>query len=878
MNIIYNPYYTERPYLGKMNLFNQVVVGTRGLLTELELRAGLTAVYPTPTERIVAYIDAIQKAILNKGDSQLFFEESFGLDKYGTAKILLDWRDKLIYAGWNKNIKGSDKLDGLASIEQYFNAVGEPDRWQMLIKHAQENAILTQNDCIEVTTSFDHLDATLKTLMSEIENAGTPVSYIDRTNESQVDYQVYNHHFYTDIEAHTWIMQQNLNDSDVIVGFDNPILSDIAHMMNRPSVTSNEVGVSQQMQMLSLGLALFKLPVNAQCLLDYLQLPQSPLKSIYHECVTNDGSRTYLKPFVGELKEVLLNGGLGEKWKEVINKQPIIDYNHNSIEKKRQKLLTFINMWEKARIDENGICVVNQTDVKTYISHLRNWAAQRQTQENTIDVQFVALVAACDEMTKLLETQPEIICVDDLIQWSHQIVQPIVLSNNVAKIGCPYMVASPTDIYANPDKLYWLSSTVDTPVDIYDFLGFKDRKILDEAAVKLSDKGSDSVFLQEEIFTNLKKAKEIHLVSCDIRHGEATIQNGVALQLIRNGAESSDTTFAVEKKKVIGLAQKQETYFIDREIIQDALNAHEGYLRAIESYSSLDTLIQTPFEYVLHYILNLRKYQSEALSDMDTVKGNVAHRYIEWLTHENDKNVNKMQGMHQKYFDVNINHIIESHGILLLQENNQLDMMLFKSQLKKSVTVLLNIIDSNHLTIVGSEYQAETNIDGIGRMYAQVDLLLQKDEKLIVLDFKWNEGSKYTKKLENNLALQLAVYKNILEKACNQDVVFCGYYILPKHKLLTHDHGILSDENIEDVNPANNNDLFQQAIHSYEYRKNQLLNGVIEEAETLPLANLQYTIDSISENLYPLDTHYSNLNCKATSYGEPNKVLKGQLL
>ena len=881
MNIIYNPYYTERPYLGKMNLFNQVVVSTRGLLAELELRAGLTAVYPTPTERIVAYIDAIQKAILNKGDSQLFFEESFGLDKYGTAKILLDWRDKLIYAGWNKNIKGSDKLDGLASIEQYFNAVGEPDRWQMLIKHAQENAILTQNDCIKVTTSFEHLDATLKTLMSKIENAGTPVSYIDRTNESQVDYQVYNHHFYTDIEAHTWIMQQNLNDSDVIVGFDNPILSDIAHMMNLPSVTSNEVGVSQQMQMLSLGLALFKLPVNAQCLLDYLQLPQSPLKSIYHECVTNDGSKTYLKPFVVELKEVLLSGGLGEKWKEVINKQPIIDYNHNSIEKKRQKLLTFINMWEKARIDENGICVVNQTDVKTYISHLRNWAAQRQTQQDTIDVQFVALVAACDEMAKLLETQPEIICVDDLIQWSHQIVQPIVLSNNVAKIGCPYMVASPTDIYANPDKLYWLSSTVDTPVDIYDFLGFKDRKILDEAAVKLSDKGSDSVFLQEEIFTNLKKAKEIHLISCDIRHGEATIQNGVALQLIRNGAESAETTFSVEEKDVIGLAQPQETYFIDREIIQDALNAHEGYLRAIESYSSLNTLIQTPFEYVLHYILNCRNYKSDALSDINTVKGNVAHRYIEWLTHKNGRSVKEMQQMHQDDFDVNVNHIIESHGILLLQENNQLDMMLFKSQLKKSVTVLLNIIDTNQLTIVGSEYQAETDIDGIGRMYAQVDLLLQKDEKLIVFDFKWNEGSTYQKKLENNLSLQLAVYKNILEKACNQDVVFCGYYILPKHKLLTHDHDILSDENdenIEIVNPANNNDLFQQAIRSYDYRKKQLLNGVIEEAETLPLANLQYTIDSISENLYPLDTHYSNLNCKATPYGEPNKVLKGQLL
>jgi hypothetical protein len=878
MKIIYNPYYTERPYLGKMNLFNQVVVSTRGLLAELELRAGLTAVYPTSTERVVAYIDAIQMAILNKGNNQLFFEDSFELDKYGTAKILLDWRDKLIYAGWNGNIKGSDKLDGLASIEQYFDAVGEPDRWQRLIKHVQENRILTQNDSIEVTTSFEHLDATLKTLLSAIENAGILVSYYDRANESQVDYRVFHHHCYTDIEAHTWILQQDINDNDVVVGFDNSILSDIAYMMNRPSVASNEVGVSQQMQMLSLGLALFKLPINAQCLLDYLQLPQSPLRSIYHECVTNDGSKTYLKSLAGELKEVLLSGGLGEKWKEVINKQPILDYNHKSVERNRQKLLTFINMWEKARIDKNGNCVVNQADVKTFVSHLRNWAAQRQNQQGTIDVQFVALVAACDEMTKLLETQPEIIRVDDLIQWSHQIVQPIVLSSNVAKIGCPYAVASPTDIYANPDKLYWLCSTNDTTVDIYDFLGIKDRKILEEANVKLPDKGSDSIFLQEEIFTNLKKAKEIHLISCDIRHGEATVQNGVALQLLRNGAESAETTLSVEKKDVVGLEQPQETYIINRNIIQDVLKAHGGHLRERESYNSLNALIQTPFEYVLHYILNLHNYQSEALSDVNTVKGNVAHRYIEWLINENDKNIKKMQNMHQNDFDININHIIESHGILLLQENNQLDMKLFKSQLKKSVKVLLEIIDSNQLTIVGSEYPVETDIDGIGRMYAQVDLLLQKDEKLIVLDFKWNEGSTYTKKLEKNLALQLVVYKNILEKACNQDVVFCGYYILPKHKLLTHDSGILSDKNIEIVKPANNNDIFQQAILSYDYRKNQLLEGVIEEAEKLPLANLQYTQDSISKNLYPLDTDYNNSNIKSTPYGEPNKVLKGRLL
>ena len=90
-------------------------------------------------------------------------------------------------------------------------------------------------------------------------------------------------------------------------------------------------------------------------------------------------------------------------------------------------------------------------------------------------------------------------------------------------------------------------------------------------------------------------------------------------------------------------------------------------------------------------------------------------------------------------------------------------MMLFKSQLKESVNVLLNILISNGLTIIGSEYWAETNIAGIGQMDAKVDLLLQKEGELYIFDFKWNESSTYTRKLESNLALQLAVYKNILE-------------------------------------------------------------------------------------------------------------------
>lgn len=875
MKIIYNPFFTERLFMGNQRLFNQVVLNTRGLLAELELRAGLTAVFPSSTERIVAYINAMQMAIQQEGSHQLFFENSFMLDKYGTAKIILDWRDKLIYAGWNSGVLGSEKLDGLAAVEQHFQAIGESDRWQRLLLYAQKNSILTQNDTIEVTTLKSYLDATLTKLLDAIEMAGTPVFYTEKREEGLISIPIYHHHFYTDTDAHTWITQQQLKDNDVIVGFDNAMLADLAILSHRPSVASNEVGVGQQMQMLSLGLALFKKPINAQYLLDYLRLPQSPLRSVYHECESKDGSKTYLRPLSEVLKEILLNGGVDEAWREELQKT-MVDCAREKMECKREEVLAFVNMWEKSFV-KDGKCVAHKADVIAFVTHLCKWAAQRQHRQDSTDAQFVALTSACNEMLMLLETQPDVIVVDDIIQWSRQIAQPAVLSEAEAIIGSPNTVDSPTDIYANPDKVYWLCSTIAPAEDMFAFLGEKDRNSLKQADIKVPDKGSNVVLLQKEIFANFQKAKEIHLVSCDIRHGDAAMLNDVAMQLLNKVSASSDTTIGLEQNDVIGIAKPQETYIIDPAKIKAAVAAYGGHLREKESYSSLNTLIQTPFEYVLQYILNLRAYQSESLSDINTVKGNVAHAYIEWLINENNKDVHRMQAVHQSNYDANIDTVIGANGILLLQENNQLDMMLFKSQLKESVNVLLNILKSNKLTIVGSEYWAETNIAGIGQMDAKVDLLLEKKGELYIIDFKWNEGSTYTKKLENNLALQLAVYKNVLKQAEGRDVVFCGYYILPKHQLLTHDSGVLSDSNIETVEPENDNDIFQQAIHSYNYRKEQLLNGIIEEAEQLPLANLQYMQDSVAKDLYPLETDYSDHNLKGTPYGKPNKVLKGQL-
>ena len=72
-------------------------------------------------------------------------------------------------------------------------------------------------------------------------------------------------------------------------------------------------------------------------------------------------------------------------------------------------------------------------------------------------------------------------------------------------------------------------------------------------------------------------------------------------------------------------------------------------------------------------------------------------------------------------------------------------------------------------------------------------------------------------------------------------------------------------------------DHFELACNSYEYRMEQIENGIIEEAEKLSLADIQYHKDTISRKLYPLERAYKDETCKGSPYGNPNLILKGGL-
>lgn len=892
LKLIFSPYYDGNCYAGNPDK-NQCVLGTKyvgplGLLDELELRAGLTGRYSDDFQRAILYARAIKKAIaVNKN---LFFAKSFDKDKIRTAYVVLGWRDALVKAGWNKTIMGSSRLDGLAAVEAFFTEKGEADRWRTLLELSQNSALLDKTDSIEVACKKEHLEPLYRQLFDNMEKNGCTISYapMDIADNLYPKAQVLS--FKNDLEMGEWLAQQKLGDNDVVVCDDASILNLNISLEGKPQFGDESNAIGAVMQIFTLGLQLFHKPLNLNTLLAYLQLPSTPLTSI---CVkrTNKKNGTNYYPSLRRVlfDQLLEDNGIGTAWNELID-EAVYDYEGHDMSKspKRANALLFINQWTQVN-EIGGKYTVEKKIVVNFLETMKKWAKQNLYDESKA-LQFNAVADNCDIMKMILEDEPNEIDTSNLLLWTSQITRPVTLLNQPARVGCINVTHSIADIQTAPDTLYWACTTPEYNFRYdLDFLSPAEIDILRNNNLEVSDRETLLKAKREIELGVLSKVKKLILMlECDIIGGELPVEDPVATELRLTGElninPEAPNLKGWEKNNVMSDSTKQGEYKVKPSVFKllDTEKANGGLKREMESYSSLDELIQRPFDYVMDYILGLHQYGTAAMADMDTVKGNVAHAYVEKLTENGSRQIANMRKIHNSNFDMLVNELAEVQGAILLLEENDLEFKRFKSLLKNSVDTLLDIIDQNHLTIVGAEQYYEAEVPTIGKMNARIDYVLADNNgDYVIIDFKWNESTTYQKKLAQNDALQLAVYKAVVEKYLedNNDkhkVCFMGYYALPRHTLYTvYDN--LKYKNIEIVVPDSSNDLMPMAANSYSYRMKQLKSGFIEEGESMELANLQYVNDTLSKQLYPLRGDYNDNTLKSTGYGNKNIVLKGGL-
>ena len=205
----------------------------------------------------------------------------------------------------------------------------------------------------------------------------------------------------------------------------------------------------------------------------------------------------------------------------------------------------------------------------------------------------------------------------------------------------------------------------------------------------------------------------------------------------------------------------------------------------------------------------------------------------------------------------------------------------FKRTVRKSIGVLLDILEESKLRPKDSEVDLNEDLEKLSSVVGSVDFYAERQNgDLVVIDFKYSGGKAYIEKLEDDKSIQLEVYTEALEKMFNRKVTARGYYFFPINQLHTDDdtgvfcgNGVIRHKKKEKDVP-----LAERIRNSVEQRRSELKQGSLEMEEGAPLDEINYHIKAEDGSLIDLPADKGKV--KASSpFSKPTKypILKDSI-
>lgn len=932
LTLIFSPYYDGNCYAGnpengKCELGTKYV-GPLGLLNELELRAGLSRGETSPMQRAIAYCNAIHEVLDSNSSPEPFYQQSFKNDPLGVARQLLRWRDALCMAGWDGkttlrnglSADGKKRLEDLLDIEAHFKSfgvdcVGIGERWHQLLDTDLDVSLPKELE-IKVDMKMDLLPPVIRKVLDKTKRAIESEAVANLGDKTISDFadKFTLYQFPEQNDAYQWAAIQSEIKPDVYINEDNFTFNQVLKSVGEPLVEASVNGGADELsQLLKLGISLFRSPVNYDHLINYLSIFRHPIDG-----ETRSALRYHLKQM----------GGFGD----MTNKDRTI----SKIDDTAKNFPDFWGMWKHGK---NGNVAVDKV-TKFCKDLLKNWietaltnALAEKALSPTTGTQVYSQLLLLQEQTRYMLTflkgRNGDISNDELDKVVAAICQGDSTQTDYGRLGSYDMLKDLKGLAVSGKTVMWMDCVCKLrPRYEYAFLNPADIKELQKAGLLIPDatlemQASDfaeklAVNRAERIIALMPQRQdggrtEENLIITELRALDKTINIGepglpIGVTITPSSADTQKVEHQVDKALFANIDQKNPTS-TDETTPSESPSKFTpkpvGYRRNYESFSSLNELINQPFDYVLDYIYNMKDEDSGNLS---TVEGNVAHWVISQMVEESKDlhgNVDTQKFLNlcknSTDLETRTDQAIFEVGAQLLQPENEMECLIFKRIFtKKSVPILVKIIEENNLEVVGSEeeYSSEL-IDSVGanafNFYAKIDFLLKrkseesKEYEYLIFDFKWTGNPKKRKdELEACKELQLALYQKIIEENKLKPVVMRGYYLLKQAQLLTVNDVLKPDDNIEIVAQTKLYDIFEQAVASYRERIQNLKDGFIEEGEEMK--GPEFIGTKFINHYYPDPTKYylhNNLyatakkdgmtaKTKNSTYGK-NSVLKGKI-
>ena len=506
---------------------------------------------------------------------------------------------------------------------------------------------------------------------------------------------------------------------------------------------------------------------------------------------------------------------------------------------------------------------VNKDSVYKFVRLILSWSKNRMFQNinESIKRQLGTIKEQADALLLLLEKETnDEIPFAKLQGWINSLYEKQDYPLYDAEQNCRCVVTSPALLADKTDSTIWCDFYGGAMLPAtYSFLSQNEIDVLTEEGVALwnaADERRYNAYLQQIPF--IMTSGHLSLVVVE-RDGSTVLPKHPLMILLEQCISNLD--IVIEEPQIADQHYSERTP-VDNSL-HDAIyleinNTDKLKWRDHESATSLDNLIQNPFDYSLQYLMGIRDDGVSKMEQLDKTQGEVAHAVIASLFYKEGKKNDPdsiLQRVSTDYDTAFSDALLEKGAILLLREN-RVDIKIMKDRLRNAIDTLLDIMRSNGLHVVNCEKEILRGLqfEGDPDIKGYVDMILgDDDDNLYVFDFKWTSSkSHYPELLKKNGSLQLALYKEMVKLELGREVVATAYYLMPENCLysISSFNGDHTTKLEEEDNIGKN--LFLQVKNSYKYRLQQILDGKIELGEGQPKDKLQYENDTTDENLMPL--------------------------
>lgn len=876
--------YIDLPKRGGI-MYDECIANIDELVKLLNLRLGVHTEEIDQASRQAAYHEAFSKVADKRALAKSWEQNSLGV-----SNECLKWRDALVACGWNAGMaQPSPRLQVLAEAEKHFNAPCTNDHLIALLPILKEKNPLPADSTIHLAaSSLEALPPVVVELLDILKKKGTKLVFEEQkaiapadSNLAKVQRLVLEAEansinadddsleiwkFPTALDAFRYISSCQDNATLYICN-DTKALDNVQRMMGQATSGSRMTNSHPQIaQLFKLGITLFEHPFNIRNLVSWLMMPNHPIPYELRHALA---------------KAVVSNGGIhNEDFENAISnyKDKIAEEQGKRQDKKIDDIIrTFIPISKEDTVDKNTFC--------NFLINLRDWCNKMTKLDEFSDIklaQFAKVSGLCNALLSIVRTIAEDdIPYREIESMASSLYEATDFALYDAQVGSRW-VTNAYDIVDSADTIVWADCYNYSPTKVpTEFLNATEREALQESGCRFWDDNLFNITAMHDAMRPVLMAKEkLVLVTAEQSKSEATAKHPLVIRLEETYGKALN---AIIKHPANSAAESQEITPVKTNHNDTQITFSHPELVQMpdhESYSALENLIQYPLDYFMDKVLRFHDRASYQLDEIETVKGNVAHRVIELLF--KDKPVVEKSQLDECY-DTLFHQAIQEGGALLLLKENLIELKIYRQQLKENLDTLLNIISENSLEVVGTEHEVKLNIGLLSNLETDppirgfVDMLLKtKSGNMLVFDFKWTRSkSRHKRLLEENASIQLALYDHLISAETGKKVVATAYYTMPAHKLYTTSINLKDMRNVEHIQPLSDDNIIEKLINSYRYRRGELLSGTISTEEGFLVSDaLAYEANTAKKNLVPLKKKtnknkeevvpfnlYSNFNC-----------------